>query len=217
MDPADTKTRLLDAAERVFGEQGFAAASLRAITAEAGVNLAAANYHFGSKELLYLAMFQRRVAPMNARRLAGLDRLEQLHGERQLPLEPVLEAFLRPALELARDPDAARFLRVIGRMHAEGDELCRKLEQEFETVKRRYLAALQRALPELPLTELWWRAHFMLGAMFHTMNDGHRLCRVSSGLCDTSDVDAVLERLVPYAAAGFHAPLPADAAKEASS
>src|SRR5947208_16884641 len=71
---AATKERILDSAESLFMEHGFEATSLRSITAAAAVNLAAVNYHFGSKEELFQAVLTRRLDPMNHARLSFLKR-----------------------------------------------------------------------------------------------------------------------------------------------
>src|SRR6516165_8302775 len=96
-----TKDRILDAAERLFARDGIEATSLRAITAEAGVNLAAVNYHFQSKDALLDAIIARRIAPLNQRRLEMLDRIEAEFPSGPLPLERVLDAFFRPMFESA--------------------------------------------------------------------------------------------------------------------
>ena len=72
----ETQAKILDAAEELFVEMGFAATPVRAIAERAGVNLAAAHYHFGSKEGLLGAAFHRAVAPINTARLRSLDLLE---------------------------------------------------------------------------------------------------------------------------------------------
>src|SRR5438477_4352893 len=98
----DTKTRILDAAERLFVEHGFEATSLRSLTSAAGVNLAAVHYHFGSKEELFQAVLTRRLDPMNQERIDLLERVEREAGSRAPSCEKVLFAMLIPALRLAR-------------------------------------------------------------------------------------------------------------------
>src|ERR1700730_14909847 len=87
-----TKDRILDAAERLLAKRQFDATSLRAITAEADVNLAAVNYHFQSKDALIRAVIKRRIGPVNVKRLAMLDAIEQAAGDGPLPIGPVIEA-----------------------------------------------------------------------------------------------------------------------------
>src|SRR2546428_5766096 len=96
---SDTRTRILDVAEELFGEEGIERVSIRDITDQAKVNLAAINYHFGSKEDLIVAVFERRVVPVNEARLAALDAVEQAAGKKSPKLEAIVEAFIRPALE----------------------------------------------------------------------------------------------------------------------
>src|SRR5206468_11715977 len=96
-----TKARILDAAEALFMEHGFEATSLRAITAAASVNLAAVNYHFGSKEELFQAVLTRRLDPMNQERVDLLTRLESEATPHALPCEQILHAMFVPALRLA--------------------------------------------------------------------------------------------------------------------
>src|ERR1039457_6734609 len=102
---SDTKEKILDTAERLIGEQGYAATSLRQVIAEAGVNLAAVHYHFGSKEELLDAVVTRKVTPVNEARISRLDRVEAEAGSGPLVVEKVLEAFLIPTAEVAsRNP-----------------------------------------------------------------------------------------------------------------
>src|ERR1700739_2231181 len=116
-----TKDRILDSAERLFARDGFEATSLRAITAEAGVNLAAVNYHFQSKEALVRAVIGRRIGPVNAKRRAMLDACEPARGEVPFPLDPVLEAFIRRVLEIASS-HFKEFGPLMGRLYTEPGE-----------------------------------------------------------------------------------------------
>src|SRR5258705_4037551 len=117
---ADTKTRILDAAESLFMEHGFEATSLRSLTTAASVNLAAVNYHFGTKEELFQAVLTRRLDPMNQERIELLERLERDAGGKPVSCEKILFAMLIPALRLARDEKRGgkNFLRGLGRPRA---------------------------------------------------------------------------------------------------
>lgn len=206
--PRDTPSRLLDAAERAFADKGFAGASLREITAEAGANLAAAHYHFGSKEDLFVAVVARRMEPMNRERLRMLDLAEERAGGRAPALEEVLEAMVAPALRLAQEhaDGGAHFVRLAGRMHGETSHLWIKIiGGPLREVRARMQAALARALPELDEAELAWRMHFTIAAMANVMADQHRLEVLSGGLCSSRDVEGTISRLVPFLAAGFRA------------
>ncbi|MGH8722039.1 MAG: TetR/AcrR family transcriptional regulator, partial [Burkholderiales bacterium] len=110
-----TRTRILDAAEELFMQHGFEGTSMRQLTSRAGVNLAAVNYHFGSKDALIEAVFRRRLDPMNAARLAALDRLEDLSAEN------IIRAFIGPSLRLIEDAKGGgrNFIRLLGRTYTE--------------------------------------------------------------------------------------------------
>jgi AcrR family transcriptional regulator len=206
-----TKERILDAAERLFAERGFDGTSLRAITTEAGANLAAVNYHFRSKNDLIHEVFSRRLAPINVRRLAMLDACEHGAGNGAVPLEEVVRAFVEPLL---RPEGVAATGRVtlhtlLGRMYIDpGGNVRRIFFGEMEEVVRRFRAGFQRALPGIPLQDLYWRLHFTIGAMAHTLAGSWIIEMLSSGLCKPSDVDGTIDRLVAFAVAGLKAPLP---------
>ncbi|MEC5405560.1 TetR/AcrR family transcriptional regulator [Paraburkholderia sp. MPAMCS5] len=163
----DTKSRILDAAEALFIDCGYEAMSLRQITSRAEVNLAAVNYHFGSKESLIHSMLSRRLDHLNQERLKLLDRFDQMLGER-LTCEHVLGAMFIPALRLSRDPRVGgkAFLRLLGRAYTDPSAFIRDfLNGHYASVAVRFFDAFQRALPHLPREELGWRLHFAIGAL----------------------------------------------------
>src|SRR5882724_8376827 len=116
-----SQNRILDAAEELFAKRGFNATSMRLITTHAKVNLAAVNYHFGSKEALYADMMARRLRPINEARLASLARAEQEAAGQPVPLARVIELLVRPVFELSRDPSrgGSHIIRIVGRSLAE--------------------------------------------------------------------------------------------------
>ena len=200
MIKVDTKQRILDSAERLFAENGVDATSLRTIIEDAKVNLAAIHYHYHSKQDLLNAVLMRRLEPANRLRLEMLD----LCGEKPT-LEDVLEAFFAPALRIASDPmkGGKPFVRLMGRIISDGDQLPRLVKEHFGPVLKRFMGALHAAVPDLPQTELIWRMHFGIGAMAHTLRSCHEVELISGGLCDASDVEALTKRLVSFVAAGF--------------
>lgn len=213
MEPS-TKTQILDAAEKLFAEFGFDATSLRAVTRTAGVNLAAVNYHFGTKEGLFRAVFARRIEPLNQERLERLsDIVAAADAQNTTPvLEDLLRAMLEPALRVALEPGGADFLRLMGRMHADPDvaKTHQAVLELFGELRLQFIPRFAAALPELPEVELMWRLHFVFGAMANTMTCGATLEWLTDGRCTTSDVAAAVARLVAFAAAGLRAPCPPD-------
>lgn len=217
----DTRERILGAAEALFMEHGYAATSLRAITAKARVNLAAVNYHFGSKQALIREVFQRRLGPLNAARIAQLDDLETSAKGRPLAVEQIIEAIIGPALLLGRQPLArgAVFLRLLGRAFSEPAETLRDiLPGQYRQVVIRFKQALVRALPDMPDQELTWRMHFMFGTLSYAMagNDALQLI-ATCNLEGADDAEAIMRRLVPFLSAGLRAPLPVLRGKRAES
>jgi AcrR family transcriptional regulator len=209
----DTKDRILDVAERMFAEHGFAAASLRGITSDAGVNLAAVNYHFGSKEALFESVLSRRIEPLNEARLRQLDRLEADAGPDGPSLERVIECFVGPPLRMSLDPEGGGevFMRLMGQVLGQArDATPDLLARQFGEVRARYFRALRRAVPDRSDEEVMWRALFMVGAMAHTMALSRHIPSLTDGLCDPTDVEGIIRRLVPFLAAGFRAAVPAD-------
>ena len=203
----DTKDQILDAAEQLIAEKGIDAVSLRAITAAANVNLAAVHYHFGSKEALVAKVFQRRIEPINRERLRMLDEAEARAGDGPLPVEDVLEAMVAPAIRVyAEHAKGPLFMRVCGRIYAEQASYLEDLfAEQFQELVDRLTHAIGRALPEADPPDRAWGMHFAVGAMVHTMTESGKLKRFSGGLCDPSDGDATIERMVRYAAAGLRA------------
>jgi AcrR family transcriptional regulator len=201
--PFDTKARILDVAEDLFAEQGLDRVSIRDITRAAKVNLAAVNYHFGSKEDLIAAVFERRVVPVNEARLAALDRLDKAAVKRGPRLEDILEAFIRPAIQCSREVtqgDAA-FSKLFGRCLSEpSPEVEALLKRQFEPLTERLNAVLKKALPHLSRSEIFWRMKFTYGALHHWLvtKDKFRPDWVQD-----VPVEAQIQKLISFAAAGF--------------
>ena len=202
---ADTKERILNVAERLFADRGFPATSLRDITSEASVNIASVNYHFGSKEALLAAVLERRLRPVNARRLELLDAIESAAGRSAPSAEDVIRAFLSPPFQ-KRQEWGDNFLRLLGRIHSETNEEFRASFRRYDGVYRRFVRALQRALPHLDPTDVGLRMLFLVGSMAFTMCWGDSLASISPD--SNKDPEDVLESLIQYTAAGMASPVP---------
>lgn len=200
---SDTKTRILDHAERLFAEQGFDGVSLREITGSAGVNLAAVNYHFQTKEALIEAVIERHVGPINTRRLELLDQMEREAQSGPVPVERLIDAFIRPVVE----SDMRQIRQLLGRIYGAPDEFVFEIVQhQLADVARRFIAAFGRSMPELPMEECAWRLHFTAGMLAHTMTWSRILPVFSNGMCDPYDTEALIRRMVQFAAAGIRTP-----------
>jgi len=198
------RERILEVAERLFAEHGMAGVGLRAITAEANVNLASIAYHFGSKEGLLEALFAQRAAPIARERLRLLEQCYVATG--QPALEQILDAFLRPALTLGVQPQfgGPAFVKLRARLATEPETTTRKiLSKAFDQSSRQFIDALVKALPNMPRAEVEWRFHFMLGTMFYTMADSGRIQALTNGRIDPGDVKRALRHMIPFLVAGF--------------
>lgn len=206
MSTEATRLAILDAAEVLFGEAGYDATSLRTLTARARVNLAAVHYHFGGKEELAKAVLARRIAPINAERLRRLDDAVAPASSRNPTATSILRAFVEPVL-LCKDLAAPNAMcRVFGRILVEQPPFLRPfLKQQFGEVARRFVHALAQAVPHLDQDELWWRLHFVIGAMAHTLQNGHLFAAVCDRPAETPDPAELSAQLVAFATGGMTA------------
>ncbi|PUB26281.1 TetR family transcriptional regulator [Promicromonospora sp. AC04] len=205
-----TRERLIEAAVRLFGERGIEATSLRALTEAARSNIAAVNYHFGSKEGLLRAVVDRTMRLANNERSRRLDELES--APEPPTVAALVRAFVEPGADLleGHGPDVARF---IGRMISEPDPRVRQLfADQVDPVEGRYLAALSRALPEVDDDGIRFAYTSMLGLLslhqsgaFATV-EWPQLRGPASGTGRSDDADR--ERLVAFVTAGMLAAHP---------
>jgi AcrR family transcriptional regulator len=199
-----TKDRILAAAEELFAQHGFAGTSLRQVTGRADVNIAAVNYHFGSKENLVNEVFRRRMDEMTQQRL---DRLKAAVREHPGELGPVLAAFVEPALAMAQDRHGGgAFIRVIARAYAEkNDGLRRFLSERYGHVLREFAKAIAGCLPELGKEQLYWRLDFLSGALTYAMAD-FGLIKRPANVPEAVHRERAAQELIRFAAAGLRAP-----------
>ncbi len=212
---SDTRARILDAAERLFMAHGYDGTSMRQITGEAGVNLAAVNYHFGSKEALIQEVFRRRLNWLNEERMRALDELEATADGQPLKPSQIVDAFFGTMIRMAEDEERGGviFLRLLGRTLTEPSDFIRAfLAHEYKTVVERYKEALFRSLPDVPKAEIVWRFHFMLGATSYAFAGTDALRLVTDWGIEAEDsedrLDRLLPRLISFLIGGLRAPLP---------
>lgn len=202
-----TRDRILRTAEKLFADSGIAATSLRAITAAAGVNLAAVNYHFGSKDALVEAVYRRHLEPLNAARLARLKHLQETTGSHPLTVETIVRAFVEPLVEQTRDEaDGSVLTRLMSQsLHEAAGYVERFYARENDEVLRRYREAMQLAIPELSPDEICWRLNFMLGTLHNAFLDAG-LLKLINDPAAAPRPETTLEQLVPFLVAGLTAP-----------
>jgi AcrR family transcriptional regulator len=201
---ATTKAAVFEAAERLFALHGFQNVSVREITAEAKVNLASVNYHFGSKDALLFEIFRRRTAELNRERARMLH--EAGAGRDGPPrVRDILEAYFAPPLRWA-SPDNERRISVqfIIRARSEGTAQMREVLVNDVSHLARFADALMAARPDLPKEEVYWRLHFVMGMLHNNrFAEFDRLHHLSGGIIREGDVEALLRRMLDFAEAGF--------------
>ncbi len=215
---SESKRRLLDAAEQLFAERGFESVSVRDVTKLANANVAAVNYHFGSREGLIALVVARYITPVNDERTMRLDALEKKWPGKVVPLEELIDAFVRPLAGLVRKSELSEqmFCKLMGRVFSlQGQALPPIVEEQMKMLADRFIKAFGRALPGLSQEELVWRIHFVVGSVIHMLLNQEMLHRLSSGASGNPGMEGVIGRLVRFASAGLREGLEQDAAAPA--
>jgi AcrR family transcriptional regulator len=201
---------ILCAAEELFAVNGFNAVSIRDIARAAGANPGSVTYHFKTKDGLLLEIYQRHCGPMNRRRselLAAARRVRDLQDR----LEAIVRAYVLPAFSSGSDlaGGGARFTRLRAVMSAEGNEAARRIiAQTFDDTSHAFIDAINESLPHIPRTDIVWRSHFLLGALYYTLVTPERVSRLSRGSADGADAGNAIEQLVCATVASLQASAP---------
>ena len=204
-----TKNKILDAAEDLFADKGFNGTSLREITSQAEVNLAAVNYHFGSKKELIKAVMSRYMNELSPRLETALT---QVYMTENANLVDVFSAFIEPLLSLNdfKDNGTSNFLQLLGRGYTDSQGFLRWfLTTQFPGVIDNFVLAVQKAYPELTAEEMFWRLHFTMGTVVFTMSSSDALIDIAKNDFDRDlQISDVIRNVIPYVAAGVGAPMP---------
>jgi AcrR family transcriptional regulator len=202
-----TKDRILDAAEKLFAQRGFHGVSIRDITAAAGCDVALANYHFGPKRDLLAAVITRRAQVLNDERLHMLDDARLRAAPRPPSAAAVINAFTYPlnSRSARGGPGWKSYFALIAQINNSPELGGEMMSKNFDHVVHVFIDALRSTMPGCHDRELYWAYHFLSGALTLTFAETGRIDNLSGGLCRSSDLDAVHDRLVPFCAAGFEA------------
>jgi AcrR family transcriptional regulator len=214
------KLRLVEAAEKLFAQNGFDVVSVRDITQAAGGNVAAVNYYFGSRDALVEVVMTRYLVPVNEERLARLEAAERKWAGQAVPVEDVVAAFVRPLITQVENSGLSEslFYRLVGRIFgSHGVAIPATLQTQMGVLIDRFTRALGKALPTVAEEELVWRLHFVVGAMIYMLTHGETVPRLAPGAAGTSGMDATLERLLRFTVAGLRDGVMSPPADQASS
>jgi AcrR family transcriptional regulator len=200
-----TTARIIDAAERLFAEWGYNGVSVRMIARAASSNLAAINYHFGDKIGLLREIFARRVRPISAERVRGLEAL--LSAGEEIDIAEAVRGFIAPSVRGIRgDLGAQNFRRLAGRASTDPTPEVRKVIYEvYDEVALRYIEVLRKACPHLDEQEFYWRLTFIYGAMLYTNADTGRVQQLAGKRFDSSDSEVAIDCMVQFLTAGLEA------------
>ncbi|MGA2776072.1 MAG: TetR family transcriptional regulator [Steroidobacteraceae bacterium] len=201
------KERMLDAGEQLFARHGFDGVSVREITKAAGVDVALISYHFGGKRELFTAVFQRRAEILNVERLALLENLQRAALPDVPSVEEIVNAFTYPLLERSAHGGSGwkSYFALVAQVNNSPRWGPVLMTEHFDPIVAKFIAVLREALPACPPQDIYWGYQFLTGALTLTFAETGRIDKLSAGLCRSSDLDSVHQRLARYVAAGFRA------------
>ncbi len=202
----ETQIKIIEAAETEFALHGYGGASIRAITSSAGVNTAAINYHFGSKEDLFKEIFRYRIEPINEERLAMLDAAYAKNKGKPLPLTQVVEIMIRPLFTkiIGKDANNLHFLRAMGKGMGEDRDFMRTLHRDvLQKVIDRFTRAISESLGQPGLKKMGYAMHFVFCTLLGTMMKHSSLEHISCGEVDLNDVQELIDHLITYTTGGL--------------
>ncbi|QSX35148.1 TetR family transcriptional regulator [Shewanella avicenniae] len=200
----DTKTKILDAAEKLFAERGFSETSLRLITSKAEVNLASVNYHFGSKRELIRAVLARYLDQFMPAASTAITQLQQ--DNPQASLFDIFSALVEPLLQLntVRVGGTRTFLQLLGRGYIESQGHLRWfITSQYGTHLSSFVSAVHTSVPDIPEADIFWRLHFTLGTVVFTMASADALIDIAANdFAEKNNIETVIRKVIPYIAAG---------------
>ncbi|MEI6858852.1 MAG: TetR/AcrR family transcriptional regulator [Shewanella sp.] len=206
---SDTKTRILDAAEKLFAERGFSETSLRLITSKAEVNLASVNYHFGSKKELIRAVLARFLDVFMPAASFEIDKLQR--SDEDASINDIFSILVKPLLDLdqVRSEGTRTFLQLLGRGYIESQGHLRWfITTHYSEHLNQFVKAVANSAPHIPPAEMFWRLHFTLGTIVFTMASAEALTEIAAAdFGEHNDIEAVIRKVIPYLSAGVTVPV----------
>jgi len=206
---SDTKTRILDAAEKLFAERGFSETSLRLITSKAEVNLASVNYHFGSKKELIRAVLARYLDVFMP--VASIEIVKLQTSNKNASLNDIFSILVEPLLDLnkLRAEGTSTFLQLLGRGYIESQGHLRWfITTHYGEHLDQFVKAVAQSAPHIPPAEMFWRLHFTLGTVVFTMASADALIEIAAAdFGEQNNIEKVIRKVIPYLSAGVSVPV----------
>ncbi len=205
----ETSNQILDAAEHLFAHHGRDGVTLRAIASAAGVDTALVHYYFGDKEGVFRAVWNRRASVLNVIRNSAMDAYETTAGD-ALTIAGVLDVFLRPIFETVVNSGGGwvDFAAIAGATNASRYGGAQMMDEYFDPIVERFVGLLRRLAPDTADRELYWFMHLLSGALTQSLAQTDRIDTLSGGLCRSSDMMTILDRMIAIFSAGFAAVKP---------
>lgn len=207
-----TKNRILDAAERLFVKYGFKGVSMRQLTRESKVNLAAVHYHFGGMESVLRVLFEKHTITLNQERHELLDNCLAEETDPMTSVQRLIEAYIRPALRYtaSEKPPKSMFARLQAQLSVDpSPEVRRVIDRGYDEIGTRFARMLRRYCTHLSDNEFLLRLNCLYGVMFYTQADTGRTNKIATlmGLeFDTTNRDQAIKLLAGFLSAGLLAP-----------
>ncbi|WP_431777769.1 TetR/AcrR family transcriptional regulator [Ottowia caeni] len=205
----DTRTRILAVATKAFAEMGIENVSMRELTKLAGANVAAINYHFGSKEGLAEAIFEEMAPRLNNMRLRELEEvLQEAAAQSKRPsVSAIVDSFTRPYLDPAFSQEGRLLAQLVLKHRLSPSPMTQRIiSRHFDPMARQYMRAFALACPDVDPDKFAWRYMFMTGAVVLAATDqnkGNRITALSEGRLDATQPDALAKELREFVEGGL--------------
>lgn len=203
----DIRSQIIDVAEILFAEHGYALTSTRDIAARAGVRQSMISYYFKSKRVLFESVIKHRALALSEQRIRNLETLLKKH-KGSPPVAQLLRAFLLPQFSLLHSgPGGIAYVRLQARLHHEPEELSAQLRREiYDESVTHYLEVLARILPDIDPADIHWRMMFLMGVCLYTLSGLGHLEHFSRGRYREDSIDEMTARLSNFLTHGLQAP-----------
>lgn len=200
---ADKMEQILDAAEYLFSIHGFYGVTLKDVAQRVGVHHTLLNYYFTDKQKLFEAVFGRRAEVTVKLRMEALNRYDE-ETQGKPTVEGALRAFLDTDLDLySRGGENWKNYGALGAVMSNTAFGAEQMDLHFDPVVLRLIDLLKKALPDCAEEDIFWGYHFVTGGLMLTLARTGRINRLSGGLCDSDDFEAIKDRMASFMAAGF--------------
>ncbi|QIB67692.1 TetR/AcrR family transcriptional regulator [Kineobactrum salinum] len=195
--------QILDAAEHLFSRHGLYGVTLKDVAQRVGVHHTLVNYYYNDKKQLFDAVIARRAEVTSGLRMKALDEYEEASGGKPT-VEGALHAFLDTDLDLYHQGgEKWKNYGALGALASNTSYGAELMDLHFDPVVLRLIGLLKKALPDCAEEDIFWGYHFVTGALMLTLARTGRIDRLSGGLCNSDDYDAVKARMATFMAAGF--------------